>query len=41
MLPKRKFIDFCKQYNIDISDWWTVYDEITKKKAEIEDEFTL
>lgn len=40
MLPKRKFKDFCKQYNIDISNW-TVYDEITKKKAEIEDEFTL
>lgn len=31
MFPKRKFIDFCKQYNIDISDWWSEYDEITIK----------
>ena len=31
MFPKRKFIAFCKQNNIDISDWWTVYDEITIK----------
>lgn len=31
MFPKRKFKAFCKQHNIDISDWWSVYDEITIK----------
>lgn len=31
MFPKRKFKAFCKQYNIDVSDWWSVYDEITIK----------
>ena len=31
MFPKRKFIAFCKQYNIDISEWWSENDEITIK----------
>ena len=29
MFPKRKFIAFCKQHNIDISNWCTFNDEIS------------